>query len=151
MRHFKTEVDVGAPAQRVFDVMADVERWHEWTPSVRSVRLLDGGAFTVGARAVVRQPGFPPALWQVTALEAGHGFEWVSRAPGLIVIGRHWVQSNEEGGSRATLSLDIEGLVGGVWGWITSSITQRYIASEAAGLRARSENPSYHLPGSRRG
>lgn len=145
MRHFKTQVDIAAPAPRVYDVMCDVERWHEWTASVRSVRLLGDGTFAVGARAVVRQPGFPPALWEVTALEAGHGFAWVSRAPGLTVIGRHCVLATDGGGSRATLMLDIEGMFGGVWGRLTRGITERYIGFEAAGLKARSENPDYRL------
>ena len=71
--------------------MADGERWHEWTPSVRSIRFLDKGPLALGTRALIRQPRFPPAVWQVTALEPGKSFTWRSGAPGLRV----YVESSE--------------------------------------------------------
>jgi len=88
MRKFSITIDIAAPAERVWQVMSDTDRWHEWTPSVTSVKRLGGGAFVVGSRVVIRQPRFPPALWKLTAIE-------------------------------------------------------RYLAFEASGLKARSENPSY--------
>jgi hypothetical protein len=41
------------------------------------------------------------------------------------------------------LSLTLEGPFGGLLGWLTKGITERYIAFEAAGLKARSENPAF--------
>ena len=70
-RQFSISVDVNTPVDRVFEVMADTERWHEWTPSVTSIKRLDDGAFAVGSRAVIRQPKLPPALWTITAIDAG--------------------------------------------------------------------------------
>jgi hypothetical protein len=75
MRHFRTTIDVEASTARVWEVMVDVERWHGWTASIRSVRLL---------------------------------------GPGLL---------------------------GGLLGWMTGRIPQRYLGVEAAGLKTRSENP----------
>ena len=40
---FESAIDVAAPAQHVFDVYSDVERWPEWTDSVTSVELLTSG------------------------------------------------------------------------------------------------------------
>jgi hypothetical protein len=105
--------------------MSDTDRWHEWTPSVTSVRRLDGGAFAVGSRALIRQPKFPPALWKITAIEPGRSFTWVSAAPGIRVIAHHWVEP-ANGGSRATLSLEYQGIIGGVLGRLTRDITKRY-------------------------
>jgi hypothetical protein len=144
-RHFSVAIDIDAPATRVWQVMSDPERWHEWTPSITRMRLLGGRPLAVGTRALGRQPKLPPALWTVTALETGRSFTWVSTAPGLRVVARHEVEPMGTG-SRATLAIDIEGLLGGLWGRFTRGITQRYLAHEARGLKSRSENPAYRRP-----
>jgi hypothetical protein len=119
--------------------MRDVERWPEWTPSVSDVRLLDGPPFAVGRRVRIRQPRLPPAVWEVTELDDGtRSFSWVSRAPGLRVTGHHRVEPAGSG-SRATLGLDFEGVLGPLWARLTRGITERYVLMEANGLKARSE------------
>lgn len=144
MRVFSTTIDIAAPAERVWQVMSDVEQWHEWTPSVSSIKRLDRGPLAAGSRVVIRQPKFPPAWWTVTALEPGKSFMWVSVAPGLRVVARHGVEPVGPG-SRATLSLDLQGFFGGIFGRMTKGITERYLAFEANGLKARSENPAFRL------
>jgi uncharacterized protein YndB with AHSA1/START domain len=142
MRRFSVTTEIDAPAERVWQVMSDTDRWHEWTPSITSSRRLGDAPLAVGTRVVIRQPKFPPALWTVRAVEPGRSFTWVSVAPGLRVVGQHAVEPTARG-SRATLSLDLQGLLGGVFGRLTGAITERYIGLEAAGLKARSENPAF--------
>jgi hypothetical protein len=146
VRHFSITVDIDAPPERVWEVMSDVERWHEWTPSIRSVRRLDGGSFAVGSRVVIRQPKFPPGIWKVTEIGRDR-FTWVAWAPGLRVTAKHWVEPRPPG-SRGALSLDLQGVFGGVFGSLTRAITERYLQYEAAGLKARSEDPAFHYGGS---
>jgi len=150
MRHFKITVDIGAPAGRVWEVMSDVERWHEWTPSVTSIKRGDDAPVAVGTKLTIRQPKFPPAFWKVTKIEPGRGFESVSPGPGFRVIARHWIEASGAG-SRATLSLELQGPLGGLFGAMTKGITERYLAMEAAGLKARSENPSFRHGGGQSG
>jgi uncharacterized membrane protein len=146
-RNPSISIDINAPADRVYEVMADTERWHEWTPSITSIKRLDTGPFTVGSRALVRQPKFPPALWTVTAIDGHSSFTWANRAPGLTVIGRHSVDAIGNR-SKATLSLRYEGLLGGLLARLTRGITNRYLAMEANGLKKRSENQYFrHVPG----
>ena len=144
MRQFATSIDIAAPPARVWHVMSDVERWHEWTPSVTSVTLLGGGPLAVGRRALIRQPKYPPALWKVAVLDEGRAFTWVSSAPGLRVVGHHMVDATATGG-RATLSLDYQGLLGGLLGRMTRGLTERYLELEANGLKRRSENPDFRV------
>lgn len=139
---FSVSIDINAPAERVFDVMTDVERWHEWTPSVTSVKLQQPAPLAVGGRALIRQPKFPPALWTINAIEPGRSFKWINRAPGLLVTAHHGATPTPTG-SRATLSLAYEGIFGGLLAWMTEGITKRYLDMEARGLKARAENPSY--------
>jgi carbon monoxide dehydrogenase subunit G len=143
MRRFTVSIDIAAPAERVWQVMSDIDRWHEWTPSITSVKRLGGGTFAVGSRALIRQPRFPPALWKVSSIEPDRSFTWVSVAPGLRVVGHHQVEP-ANAGSRATLSLELGGIFGGLFGGLTKDITQRYIGYEATGLKARSENPAFY-------
>jgi hypothetical protein len=134
-------VDIDAPAERVADVMKSVERWSEWTPTVNWVKRLDAGDFRVGSRVMISQPKFPPAFWKATRIEP-LGFTWVSTAPGMRVVAHHFVEPLGPV-SRATLSLEFHGLVGPWFGRLTKGINERYLALEAAGLKARSENPLY--------
>lgn len=147
IRQFSAATEIDAPTERVWQVMSDPERWHEWTPSITSIRLLGGKPLAVGTRAIGRQPKLPPALWTVTAVDAGRSFTWVSVGPGLRVVARHSVEPTARG-SRATLSIEMEGVLGGMWGWLTRGITELYLALEARGLKARSEDPGYRrVPG----
>jgi hypothetical protein len=135
---FRVVIDIAASSDVVWSVMSDVERWHEWTPSVRSIRLVGGGPIIVGTRAWIKQPRFPPALWKVTAVEPGRSFTWESGAPGLRVYANHSVEPIDIG-SRATLVLYYQGFVGRLLARMTSDITKRYLKYESDGLKKRSE------------
>jgi uncharacterized membrane protein len=148
MPRFSQTIEIAAPPERVWPVIRDVERWHEWTPSITRVKLLQRGPLAVGSRAFIRQPKLPPALWTVNELVPGRSFSWVSVAPGLRVTGFHGVEAAPTG-SRATLAIDLEGVLGGLWWRLTRGITERYVRYEAAGLKARSENPDYVRDGAR--
>lgn len=135
---FSTVVDIEASPSAVWGLMSDVERWHEWTASIARIERLDAGPFVVGARARVYQPKLPPAVWQVTRLEPGHGFTWVSRAPGALMTGDHYVEPAGTG-SRARLGLRYEGPVGRLIGRVFAGITRRYVTMEGEGLKRRAE------------
>ncbi len=134
-----TSIDIDAPVARVWAVIRDVERWPEWTASVRSVTLLDDG-LRVGARARIDQPRIPTTVWTVTDLTEGRGFTWEASGPGTRTTGRHTVEATGPGTCRATLSITQAGWVGSLVGRGYRSLTDRYLALEAAGLKARAES-----------
>jgi uncharacterized membrane protein len=138
MTDFSITVDIQAPSQQVVAVLTDVERWPEWTPTVTSVHRIDGGRFAVGSRARVRQPKLVPAVWQVTELDERKGFTWVMRSPGVQVTARHDIE--EYGlGSKVTLSLHFSGFLGPLAARYYRKLNERYLATEAKGLKERSE------------
>jgi len=134
-----TSIDIEAPAAQVWAVLRDVERWPEWTASIRSVTLLDP-ELRVGARARVDQPRIPTTVWTVTSLSEGREFVWEASGPGMRTTGRHLVEAVGEGRCRVTLSISQSGWLGTLVGRGYRSLTDRYLAMEAAGLRARSES-----------
>jgi uncharacterized protein YndB with AHSA1/START domain len=138
MRHFSITVEIQAPPKRVWAVMSDIESWPEWTPTVTSIQRADRGPLAVGHRARIRQPGLPLTEWQVTELDEGSSFTWVTRRPGVRVTARHGVEAYG-GGSRVTLSLQFSGVLGPLVARLTSNLNERYLALEARGLRERSE------------
>ena len=130
-------IEIDAPPERVWPVMADVERWNEWTPSITSIQLL-GGPMGPGARALVRQPKLPPVVWRVTSWDPGRSFEWEARSPGSHVVGFHRVEPRGQG-SLATLGVIQSGPVGWLVGKMIAGLTRSYVAMEAAGLKKRAE------------
>jgi uncharacterized membrane protein len=123
----------------VWVVLADVEGWPIWTRSVRTVELLDE-ALAAGARVQVRQPKFPKVVWHVSALEPGRSFSWESNSPGASAAGFHTLIDKQDGTTTTVLRISQTGPVGSAVGFVTRSLTKRYVAMEAEGLRAKSES-----------
>src|SRR4051795_7222326 len=134
MKHLSTTVDIEAPPDRIWKTLRDLEHWSEWTCTITSIRRLDSGPFAVGSRAIVRQPKLLPARWQVTELEEGRGFTWITAGPGLLVTARHYIEGAASS-SRATLSLDFSGLLGSLCARLTRGLNARYLDIEARGLK----------------
>lgn len=134
-----TSIDIEAPAARAWAIMRDVEHWPGWTASVRAVTLLDG-ELALGARARIDQPRIPTTVWTVTDLTEGRDFTWEASSPGTRTTGRHAVEATGPGTCRATLSISQSGWVGSLVGRAYRSLTDRYLALEATGLKARAES-----------
>jgi hypothetical protein len=133
---FSTSRHIAAPPGPVVDVVLDVARWPEWTPTVDAVERLDEGPLRVGSRAKVRQPRLPRAVWEVTEVVDGRGFTWQASGPGMRTIARHEVVPDGDG-SRVELSIEQTGPMGAVAGLVWRGLTQRYIELEAESLDRR--------------
>jgi uncharacterized protein YndB with AHSA1/START domain len=134
MREFSIEVEIAAAPERVWRVIADLERWPEWTPSVTRVERLDHGPLALGSRVRIHQPRLPPAVWQVSELQDGARFTWITRSPGVLVIAQHSVEPIARG-SRARLSVRFEGLLGALVARLTRRLNERYLALDRSGGR----------------
>ena len=62
----------------------------------------------------------------------------MSASPGARVTASHRIEPHA-GGSRATLAITFAGPIARLVGWLSRSLTERYLHLEAAGLKARSE------------
>lgn len=140
MRYMITDsaIDIDAPADLVWAVFSDVERWPEWTASVTGLKALDGPGLAVGKRFEIKQPRLPKLVWEVSELVEGRSWTWEQRSPGGRTVAVHEVIANGD----ATLvrqRLDQQGPLGGLVARLMRGTTRRYLELEAQGLKARSE------------
>jgi uncharacterized membrane protein len=132
-------IRISAPAEVVWSVYADVERWPTWTASVTAVEPLDGAPLEPGRRFRVRQPRLPVLVWRVTDLEPGRAWTWTTSSPGATTDARHEVVPDGEAATVVTASLDQRGPAGVVVGLLMRRLTRRYLELESIELKRASE------------
>jgi len=138
MPRFEHAIAISAPPERVWEILVDVEAWPARIPTVDRVERLDDGPLAVGARTRLAQPKLPEAEWTVTELTSGAAFTWTSTSPGVRITASHVIEPTPEG-CRLTLAVDLAGWLAPV-GWLTTkSLTQRYVETEAASIKAAAE------------
>jgi hypothetical protein len=133
-------VDIEASVERVWEVLTDIDRWSEWTDSVTSARRLDKEPLQQGSRAELVQPRVPKGVWTVTAMQPGSSFDWEQAGPGVRTTARHRLEPLPDGRTRVHLGVEQAGWLGNLVGRLYARLTDRYLAMESAGLKARSES-----------
>jgi uncharacterized membrane protein len=138
MRYVREEV-VHAPAERVWQLLADVEGWPAWTDSMREIKRLDDGPLAVGSRSRVRQPKGRPMVWTVTELEPLRNFTWATGQPGLSFEAVHRI---EDAGDhvRTTLEFIGRGAFSRLGALIGGSRIRSYLDMESTGLKRAAES-----------
>lgn len=135
---FTTTVEINAPCNAVWEVLATPELWPRWTTSMTQVAMLDG-KFGDGAQVRTIQPGLRPAVWTVTEFRPGTGFTWTSRAPGVTTTGEHVVIPMSTDRTRLRLRLWHSGALARVVYLLFGGRTRRYVTLEAEGLKQAAE------------
>jgi uncharacterized membrane protein len=133
----RASIVIDAPIEVVWSVFTDVERWPTWASSFTSVELIDG-PMRLGAKARIRQPRLPTVVWEVTRWEPGRSWTWTATSPGARTDASH-VVTRSGTGTLAEQSITSSGPLGRLAAYIFRSLTRRYLAIEAAGLKRRSE------------
>jgi carbon monoxide dehydrogenase subunit G len=137
--HIERTVNINAPPERVWAVMVDVERWPEWTESMKSVERLDSGEFGVGSKAKLRIRRSPNAnVWTVTELAPNRSFTWETNSGGVKGMAAHVIDPDGNG-SKVTLTVDLSGIVATLFGPMIGDQSRKNVEMEAEGLKRRSE------------
>ena len=143
MASFEVVTSIAAPPERAWAVLADVDRWPEWAPTVTEVKALGNAGLAAWlplswrARRLV-QPKIEPAVWKVAALEEGRSFTWASTAPGVKTLAYHLVEPAEVG-TRLTLRIEMSGAMAWLGGLVAGRVIRSYMEQEAQALKARVE------------
>lgn len=131
-------IDIAAPAERVWDLTLDVERWPQLTPTITSVERLDAGPMAVGSQARIKQPAQGTKVWTVTTLEPRRLFAWSTSLLGNRLTGGHHL-SESPAGTRNTLTVDVEGPLAPVLGFLLRRPIHNAIKKENEGFKRAAE------------
>jgi carbon monoxide dehydrogenase subunit G len=132
-------VVINASPAAIWQVLADVERWPTWTPTVLSVEPVTRDGFRVGAKYRVTQPKLRPAVYEVTERIPHQAFTWVQKAAGAKLIADHRLTASDGSGTEVELSFSTEGLLGALLGSMYSKTLADYVKTEAKSLKQHCE------------
>jgi uncharacterized membrane protein len=138
MTKFSTSLTINASQEAVWKVLSDVARWHEWTPTVTKVEVLNTSELKLGNRYKLYQPKLQPAEWTVTELTTSN-FTWESKVPGMHMVAEHVVKSVNANQSEVTLTLAFNDWLGNLIGKLYGKMTEEYVQTEAQSLKKRVE------------
>ena len=136
---YETSIKIDAAPERVWAVLSDVERWPEWTASMRKVDKRGDGELAVGTKVRIKQPKVPAVTWEVTELEPERSFTWIATSPGLTTVGEHRITPLGPSAVEVHFGIRCSGLLAGVVSALSVSLTWRYVAMEVEGLKQRCE------------
>jgi uncharacterized protein YndB with AHSA1/START domain len=139
MKKITDQISIDVPAGQVWSVFTDVERWPQWTPSVKRVEIVVGNAVEVGAVVRMKQPRLPTMRWQVVDVVPGVSWRWVARSPGITTIAGHTLTATSPGSTLVEQSIEHRGPFAWLHGRATRRLTRRFLRLEAEGLKARCE------------
>jgi len=140
MKPYSATIIINASEETIWKVLSDVSHWHDWTPTVSKVEVLDQPELKLRNRYKVYQPKLQPAVWTVTALVPPSSFVWESSMPGMHMIAEHTVRAVSANQTDVTLSFAFHGFLGEIIGRMYRNTVESYIQTEAQSLKKRVES-----------
>jgi Polyketide cyclase / dehydrase and lipid transport len=129
----RIDVEIDASPDQVWAVLADVERWPAWNPSVESVQRLDDGPLAMGSVLRLKRSSGKERDWGVSRVEPGRFLDVGYTVAGLAPVSVcHELGALPSGRSRLTVVvLGRDGLLFRSW---------RHLAKDGAlGLKRQVE------------
>ena len=132
-------VIIHADRAAIWQVLADVERWPRWTPTVLEVQPLENHGLHVGSRYRITQPKLRPAIYEVTECVPHQAFTWVQKAPGSVMIADHRLNAGDGASTEVELSFATEGPLGAILGSFYAKRICDLVRTEARSLKSHCE------------
>ena len=139
MAKFINSLTINASQEAVWKVLSNVAHWHEWTPTVTKVEVLNTPELKLGNRYKVIQPKLQPVVWTITELNSAN-FTWESKSSGMHMVAEHVVKPINANQSEVTLTFAFNGWLGNFIGKMYGKMTEEYVHTEAQSLKKRVEN-----------
>ncbi len=129
-----------ASPDRLWEVLSALANWPDHLPTFEAVDAVGDAARDpgVGREFDVRQPGLPPARYEITEWIDGSAFTWVARSFGVRTTATHTITAHGQG-CALVLTVDWSGPLAPLVRLLAGRRTQRYIDTEASTLARVSE------------
>lgn len=124
----RVDLEIRAEIGVLWRLIADVEHWPDWTPTVLSVSRTEPGPMALGASYLVQQPDLPERTYTVTSLQDEREMVWESKATGIRMVASHEVRATRSG-TYVKLIFSLTGLL--------APIVRRLYAGKIASLVQR--------------
>jgi len=123
--HDSVAIDIAAPPERVYELVADIPRMGEWSPECYRCAWTGGATgAAVGARFTARNKGRRGPPWfnrpSVTTAEPGRELAFNRHGPGIGSYTWRYVFEPTPTGTRLTESYSVERPVRKAMGWLTA-------------------------------
>ena len=99
-------IQIGAPADRVFDYCSTMENELEWNPKVITMERLTTTPLGVGSQYRAEWPGSGKSLIEITALDRPHSWTAYATGRGLDIAFKGEVAELAQG-ARLTVTMDL--------------------------------------------
>ena len=141
MRSIHTEIGIDRPADAVWIILVDIDRWPDWNPFAKA-----SGRLAVGERldVQIRPPGQSPMTFRPTVVKLDPGVElrWLGHLglPGIF-DGEHGFRIEPEGDGRCRLRHfeTFKGILAAPVLWLAGDATRRGFEAMNLALKARAE------------
>jgi hypothetical protein len=99
----RTEINIKAPAEKIWSVLTDFQKYPEWNPMIKSF----SGSLIEGSKVAVKleQPGSAPMRFKpvITKVVQGQQFAWKGQLiSSLLFGGEHFFEIRDNGNGTCT-------------------------------------------------
>ena len=109
---YEIEVE-GVSPQQIWQVWADINRWHEWDNGIEYAKTTD--AFQKGCRFELKPKGGPKVTIEIIDARPNEGFIDLTRFPLAKMYGHHEVRVVSPGRICLRTTMKVTGPLGFLW------------------------------------
>jgi hypothetical protein len=132
----ESSIAIKAPAAAVYALYADVARWTDWDPDIKSASI--DGAFASGSTGVIVPKGGPKSNVVFKNVVPHRGFQVECRLPLCTMRFEHELHTRSDG-TEATHRVVFEGLLAPLFGRLIGSGMRKTLPHAMQSLKAVAE------------
>jgi carbon monoxide dehydrogenase subunit G len=132
------QIDIAAPPSRVWELTVDVEALPDHTPTMTTVERLEQAPLKIRSQVRIKQPAQRSKIWTITEYDEMHRFSWTTKSTGTTTTASHELIETPTGTSN-TLTVEMTGPLGAVFGTLARRQIQKALATENAAFKTAAE------------